>query len=58
MNDSERNEAQALLTRAATLESQRQAACRAGDNPTQQSLEDEIRRLWQRYSDIKQSHAS
>lgn len=53
MNDAQRTEARALLTRAATLEAQRQSACKAGDTLAQQGLEAELRRVWEAYSALE-----
>ena len=47
-----RDEQRALLTRAATLEAQRQNAVRDGDQPKRDAITDELRRLWRRYSEL------
>lgn len=53
MTADELAELQALLVRAAIAESQRQAACAAGDTQRQQHIEAELRSLWQRYSELE-----
>lgn len=54
MTESERNLLRALLTRAATLEVQRQAAVERGDHPAVREHEIELSRLWARYVDLDQ----
>jgi hypothetical protein len=52
MTTTERQEAQALSTRAAIIESQLQAARSAHNVDHQRRLEDEHRRIWERYPDL------
>lgn len=54
MTQYERSESQALLTRAADVEAQRQAASRARDVEHEQRLLDELRTLWARYAQLEQ----
>lgn len=53
MTEVQKSETQALLTRAATLEVKRQAACKTGDTLAQQGIEAELRRVWEAYSAIE-----
>ena len=46
-------EQRALLTRAAEIEAARQNALRVGDVVAVARLEDELRRLWQRHSELE-----
>ncbi len=52
-----REEAYALLTRAATLEAQRQSAVRDGDERKRDAIMDELRALWRRYSELTNARA-
>ena len=54
MTDSIAAERQALLTRAAIVEAQRQAACSANDEPARQAAELELQSLWGRYEFLLQ----
>ena len=53
MTDTEA-ELRALLTRAADLEAQRQAAHQAKDWPKVAGLEIELAKLWRRHADLEQ----
>lgn len=53
MTESQRHEQQALLTRAADLEGQRQAARRAHNVEHEQRLTEELRRAWARYTALE-----
>jgi hypothetical protein len=57
MNESLRHEQQALLTRAADVEGQRQAAVAARNVDHQRRLEGEIRRPWARFAAISERAA-
>jgi hypothetical protein len=50
-------EAQALMTRAADIEAQRQAALARGDVHAVKEHELELSRIWARYLDIEQQVA-
>lgn len=47
------SELRAILTRAATVEAERQRARDLGDTPAEALAEMELRRLWRRYSDLE-----
>lgn len=53
MTDDHRSEVQALLTRAATAEAQRQSARDRRDWPVVAALEGELRRLWARHAELE-----
>lgn len=53
MTEHQRHEQQALLTRAADLEAQRQAARRAFNVDHEQRLADELRRVWARFTALE-----
>lgn len=50
-----RAEQQAILTRAATLEAERQAAHAAKDWPKVAGIEGELRELWRAYADLERA---
>ena len=51
--DSIDSELRAILTRAATVEAERQRARDRGDSRAEAAAEHELRRLWRRHSDIE-----
>lgn len=55
MTDSQRNELQALLVRAAASEAQRQAAQARGDTLAVRAAEDDLRQLWARHADLERA---
>ena len=52
-----RAEAQALLTRAAIIEAQRQGAVARGDHVAAHEFEIELSRIWSRYVDLERQTA-
>ena len=57
MTDATRAELQALLTKAATLEAERQAAVQRGDAVAVEALMIELIRLWSRHADLERQVA-
>lgn len=55
MGEPERNEAAAMLTRAATVEAQRQAAQQRRDWQAVAALEHELRQLWIRHEALRRN---
>lgn len=55
MTESERNLLRALLTRAATLEVQRQAAVQRGDTAARDAAERELRELWREHQRLERA---
>jgi hypothetical protein len=55
MTEPERNESRALLTRAADLEGQRQAAQRARNLDCLRRIEAELRRTWARWAALERT---
>jgi hypothetical protein len=52
MSDTE-SEMRAILTRAATVEAQRQAAAQRGEDHAAREYELELSRLWARHADLE-----
>ena len=57
MTDATRAELQALLTKAATLEAERQAAVQRGDAAAVEALMIELVKLWARHADLERQVA-
>ena len=52
------SELRAILTRAATVEAERQRARDRGDSPAEAAAEHELRRLWRRHSELERVQAA
>ena len=57
MTEAHRNEVRALLTRAAVVEAERQAARERGDGAAVTACERELAALWRRHSELER-HAA